>query len=51
MQAYVIRRLMLIVPTLLIVTVLVFLTMRLIPGSAIDQMLAGHALQEAVGGT
>ncbi|MGR3296224.1 MAG: ABC transporter permease [Candidatus Bathyanammoxibius sp.] len=47
MQAYVIRRILLIIPTLLVVTVLVFLTIRLIPGSAIDQMLAGRALQEA----
>ncbi len=47
MRAYIIRRILLIIPTLLVVTVLVFLTIRLIPGSAIDQMLAGRALQEA----
>ena len=47
MRAYVIRRILLIIPTLFLVTLLVFLTIRLIPGSAIDQMLAGRALQEA----
>ncbi len=47
MRAYVIRRILLIIPTLMVVTILVFLSVRLIPGSAIDQMLAGRALQEA----
>jgi peptide/nickel transport system permease protein len=40
MRAYIIRRLLLIIPTLLLVTIVVFLTVRLVPGSVIDQMLA-----------
>ena len=36
MRAYVIRRLLLIIPTLFILTILVFLTVRFIPGDAID---------------
>ena len=39
MKAYVIRRLLLIIPTLLILTVIVFLTVRFIPGDAIDAMV------------
>ena len=39
MRAYIVRRLLLIVPTLLLVTIIVFLTIRLIPGSAIELML------------
>ena len=49
MQAYIIRRLLLIIPTLFLVTVLVFLTIRLIPGSAIEQMLAGQGGSRASG--
>ncbi len=40
MRAYIIRRLLLVIPTLFILTVLVFLTVRLIPGDIIDAMLA-----------
>ncbi|OGO22576.1 MAG: hypothetical protein A2Z28_04145 [Chloroflexi bacterium RBG_16_51_9] len=40
MRAYLIRRLMLAVPTLLIVTITVFLLVRFIPGSALDMMVA-----------
>ncbi len=40
MRAYVIRRLLLIVPTLLAVTIAVFMTVRFIPGSTIDLMIA-----------
>ena len=39
MKAYVIRRLLLTVPTLFILTVLVFLSVRLIPGDVIDAMV------------
>jgi len=39
MRAYAIRRLILIVPTLIMVTVLVFLLVRFIPGDALDQMV------------
>ena len=38
MRAYIIRRLLLIVPTLWILTILVFLSVRFIPGDAIDAM-------------
>jgi peptide/nickel transport system permease protein len=40
MRAYVIRRLLLLAPTLLAVTMAVFMTVRFIPGSAIDLMIA-----------
>ena len=43
MQTYVIRRVLLIIPTLLLVTIIVFLTVRLIPGSVVDSMLAEQA--------
>ena len=38
MRAYIIRRLLLMIPTLLLVTIIVFLTVRFIPGSLIDLM-------------
>jgi len=44
MRAYFIRRLLLIIPTLLILSVLVFFTIRFIPGDAIDA-----ELMEAIG--
>ena len=40
MRAYVIRRLLLIIPTLWILTILVFLSVRFIPGDVIDAMVA-----------
>lgn len=40
MTNYVIRRVLLIIPTLLIVTFILFFSIRLIPGDVIDQMLA-----------
>ncbi len=40
MRAYIVRRLLLSVPTLLLVTVIVFVLVRLIPGSIIDVMLS-----------
>ena len=39
MRAYIIRRLLLIIPTLFILSILVFLLVRFIPGDAIDAML------------
>ena len=36
MRAYLIRRLLLIIPTLFILTILVFLSLRFIPGDVID---------------
>jgi peptide/nickel transport system permease protein len=40
MQAYVLRRLLALVPTLFIASVIVFVTVRLIPGDIIDMMLS-----------
>ena len=40
MGAYVIRRLLLIIPTLFILSILVFLSARFIPGDVVDQMVA-----------
>ena len=40
MRAYLIRRLLLIIPTLFILTIIVFLAVRFIPGDAVDVMLA-----------
>jgi peptide/nickel transport system permease protein len=45
MRAYVIRRLLLSVPTLLLVTLIVFMTVRFIPGDVIEMMMA--QMQEA----
>jgi len=43
-RAYVIRRLILIIPTLLLVSIAVFLMIRLIPGDVIDAIVAEQAL-------
>ena len=43
MRAYFVRRLLLIIPTLFILTILVFLSVRFIPGDAIDAMLGKEA--------
>ena len=40
MRAYLIRRLLLIIPTLIIVTLIVFLSVRFVPGSILDLMVA-----------
>ena len=40
MRAYIIRRLLLIIPTLFILTIFVFLSVRFIPGDVIDVMVA-----------
>ena len=42
MTAYIVRRLALLVPTLLLVTILVFLLIRIVPGNVIDMMVAEH---------
>ena len=39
MKAYIIRRLLLVIPTLFLLTILVFLSVRFIPGDVIDAML------------
>jgi len=48
MRAYIIRRLGLILPTILLVTVIVFLTVRFVPGSLIDLMASQMAGESAV---
>lgn len=42
MRAYIIRRLLAIIPTILLASMIVFLIIRLIPGDIIDQMLKEH---------
>ena len=57
MQAYILRRLLLIVPTMVIVSIIVFSTIRLISGDVIDYMVstryftadAAVALREKLG--
>jgi len=41
MRAYVIRRLLLAIPTMFLVSIIIFVLMRLIPGDVIDAMAAG----------
>ena len=49
MRAYMIRRLLLIIPTLWILTLLVFLVVRFIPGDIIDVMLVNMMGQSGMG--
>ncbi len=49
MRAYVIRRLILIIPTLFLITILVFLLVRFVPGDVIDMMLAQMSEQSGMG--
>ena len=49
MRAYIIRRLLLLIPTLFILTILVFLSVRFIPGDAIDTMVAEMEAWNATG--
>jgi len=46
MSTYIIRRLILIIPTLLLVTMIVFLSVRFIPGSIVDMMTAQMQIEE-----
>jgi len=52
MQAYIIRRLLLLIPTLFLVTIIVFFTVRLIPGDVIERMaweqMGGQGIDIAV---
>ena len=45
MQIYIIRRVLLIIPTLLLITVFVFLSVRFIPSSVIDMMMSEMFMQ------
>ena len=47
MRSYIIRRILLIIPTVFFVTAIIFLSIRLIPGSVIDVMVADY---ESFGG-
>ena len=50
MRAYIIRRLLLLIPTLFLITIIIFLLARLVPGTAIDLMLAQQpATQDQIG--
>jgi peptide/nickel transport system permease protein len=48
MREYLLKRVLLMVPTLFLVTILVFLMMRLIPGDVVIQMLEGYAYADTV---
>jgi peptide/nickel transport system permease protein len=48
MRGYIIRRIALLVPTLFLVTVVVFLSVRLIPGDVVEMMVTEHAGFEEV---
>ena len=48
MREYLLKRVLLMVPTLFLVTILVFLIMRLIPGDVVLQMLEGYAYADSV---
>jgi peptide/nickel transport system permease protein len=48
MREYLLKRVLLMVPTLFLVTILVFLLMRLIPGDVVLQMLEGYAYADSV---
>jgi peptide/nickel transport system permease protein len=48
MREYLLKRILLMVPTLFLVTVLVFLMMRMIPGDVVIQMLEGYAYADTV---
>jgi len=45
-RTYIIRRVLLIIPTLFLVTVIVFLSVRFVPGNVIDMMVAEMGVQE-----
>ena len=51
MRTYVIRRVLLLIPTFLLLTVLVFLSVRFLPGDAVDVMMARLAAMEGASGT
>ena len=50
MRAYLIRRLLLIIPTLWILTIMVFLAVRFLPGDVVDAMVAEMESWSAAGG-
>src|ERR671938_725042 len=48
MREYLFKRVLLMVPTLFLITVLVFLMIRMIPGDMVIQMLEGYAYADTV---
>jgi len=48
MRGYIIRRVLLMIPTLLIVTILVFMVVRFVPGTVLDLMVSDHATESGV---
>ena len=48
MRSYIIRRVLLLIPTFFLVTILVFLSVRFIPGDAVDLLM--HTMMESSGG-
>ncbi len=46
MQAYIVRRLLALIPTLFFASLIVFVTVRLIPGSVIDMMLSQNDISD-----
>ena len=50
MRAYIIRRILLIIPTLFILSIIVFLSVRFIPGDAVDVMVGMLVSEEYLGG-
>ncbi len=50
MRAYIIRRILLIIPTLFILSIIVFLSVRFIPGDAINVMVGMLVSEEYLGG-
>jgi len=50
MRNYVLRRIALMVPTIFVITIVVFLSIRLIPGSAVEMMAIEMGSRESTGG-
>ncbi|MEM7016466.1 MAG: ABC transporter permease [Pseudomonadota bacterium] len=51
MGSYIARRLLYMIPTLLVVTIIIFGLVRMVPGDVIDQMVSEMAAQPGAGGT
>ena len=49
MRAYIIRRFLFLIPTLILVTILVFMSVRFIPGNVVEVMAAQMSMQSAGG--
>ncbi|MGB8263302.1 MAG: hypothetical protein WCF70_05320, partial [Dehalococcoidales bacterium] len=48
MRSYIIRRLLLMIPTVFFVTIIIFMTIRLIPGSIVDIMVSNYGMYGTV---